>query len=132
MSMTDPIADMLTRIRNGHHGGKTSVKSPASRFRASILDVLEKEGYIRGYTRSEYDNGKAELDIELKYYEGQPVISEIQRVSRPGRRVYSSVGDLPSVNRGLGIYIVSTPKGVMSDHEARAANVGGELLCKVF
>lgn len=132
MSMSDPIADMLTRIRNGHHARKNVVKTPASNLRMSVLDVLEKEGYIRGYSRTDYDGGKSELDIELKYFEGKPVIRSIDRISRPGRRVYSSARDLPKIRRGLGISIVSTPKGVMSDAEARAANVGGEVLCKVF
>ena len=132
MSMSDPIADMLTRIRNGLQAGKSSVKSPASKTRQRILDVLEREGYIRGYSRSELDGNKAELEIELKYHEGIPVIRTLNRVSKPGRRVYSSVADLPRVHNGLGISIVSTPKGVLSDAEAREGNVGGEVLCTVF
>lgn len=132
MSMTDPIADMLTRIRNGLMAGKTVVSSPASKTRQRILDVLEREGYIRGYSRTEGDANKAELSIELKYMEGEPVIRTINRVSKPGRRVYSSVRDLPRVHNGLGISIVSTPKGVLSDAEARENNVGGEVLCTVF
>lgn len=132
MSMTDPIADMLTRIRNGQQAHKTAVVSPFSSMRMRVLDVLESEGYIRGYTRSEFVGGKAELEIELKYYEGDPVISNISRVSTPGRRVYRSVQELPRVRNGLGITIVSTSKGVMSDAEARAENVGGEVLCQVF
>ncbi len=132
MSMTDPIADMLTRIRNGQQAHKTAVVSPFSSMRMRVLDVLESEGYIRGYTRSEFVGGKAELEIQLKYYEGDPVISNISRVSTPGRRVYRSVQELPRVRNGLGITIVSTSKGVMSDAEARAENVGGEVLCQVF
>ncbi len=130
--MTDPIGDMLTRIRNGQRAHKTLVNSPASKLRARLLDVLQREGYIRGYTQLEMDAGKAELSIELKYHEGEPVIREISRVSKPGRRVYSSIKDLPSIYNGLGISILSTPQGVMSDSEARLANVGGEVLCRVF
>ena len=130
--MTDPIGDMLTRIRNGLQVNKPFVTSPASKSRQRILDVLEREGFIRGYERAELDNNKAELRIELKYFEGQPVIRTLNRVSKPGRRVYSSVKDLPRVHNGLGISIVSTPKGVLSDSEARAENVGGEILCSVF
>ncbi len=132
MSMTDPIGDMLTRIRNGQRAGKGSVLSPASRLRERVLEVLQREGYIRGYTRTDYDRGKAELSIELKYYEGEPVIQKIKRVSTPGRRVYSSVKDLPTVANGLGVAILSTPKGVMSDSRARTENVGGEILCSIF
>lgn len=130
--MTDPIGDMLTRIRNGLQVNKPYVTSPASKSRQRILDVLEREGFIRGYERAELDNNKAELRIELKYFEGQPVIRTLTRVSKPGRRVYSSVKDLPRVHNGLGISIVSTPKGVLSDTEARTENVGGEILCSVF
>ena len=130
--MTDPIGDMLTRIRNGLQVNKPFVTSPASKSRQRILDVLEREGFIRGYERAELDNNKAELRIELKYFEGQPVIRTLTRVSKPGRRVYSSVNDLPRVHNGLGISIVSTPKGVLSDSEARSENVGGEILCSVF
>jgi len=132
MAMTDPLGDMLTRIRNGAARRKTSVSTPASKLRARVLDVLQSEGYIRGYSEVEYDNGKAELSIELKYYEGAPEIREIARVSKPGRRVYVSVKSIPQVANGLGITILSTPKGVMADHEAREQNVGGEVLCSVF
>ena len=132
MSMTDPIGDMLTRIRNGLQARKSVVASPASKSRQRVLDVLEREGYIRGYSRVESDGNKAELSIELKYQEGEPVIRTLNRVSKPGRRVYSSVTDLPRVHNGLGISIVSTPKGVLSDAEAREGNVGGEVLCTVF
>lgn len=132
MSMTDPVGDMLTRIRNAQMRGKSKVSSPASSLRARVLDVLEHEGFIRGYARVDYDGGKSELEIELKYYDGEPVIREIHRVSTPGRRVYTSVKTLPVVYNGLGISILSTPKGVMSDAEARNQNVGGEVLCQVF
>ena len=132
MSMTDPIGDMLTRIRNGLQARKSVVASPASKARQRVLDVLQREGYIRGYSRSESEGNKAELSIELKYQEGEPVIRTLNRVSKPGRRVYSSVGDLPRVHNGLGISIVSTPQGVLSDAEARESNVGGEILCTVF
>ena len=130
--MTDPIGDMLTRIRNGQRAHKALVNSPASKLRARLLDVLQREGYIRGYTSLEMDSGKPELSIELKYHDGEPVIREISRVSKPGRRVYSSIKDLPTIYNGLGISILSTPQGVMSDSEARLANVGGEVLCRVF
>ena len=130
--VNDPVGDMLTRIRNALMRGKANVSTPASKLRASVLDVLQSEGYIRGYSRTDYENGKADLDIELKYYEGEPVIREITRVSKPGRRVYSSVKSLPTVANGLGISILSTPKGVMADHEAREQNVGGEVLCTIF
>jgi len=123
MSMSDPLADMLTRIRNGQRANKQAVSSPASKLRQRVLDVLEREGFIRGYVSADSDAGKPEISIELKYHEGDPVIREIKRVSKPGRRVYSSVGDLPRVRNGLGISIVSTPKGVLSDAEARAENV---------
>jgi len=132
MSMSDPLGDMLTRIRNGQNARKTVVSSPASRFRTNVLEVLKREGYIRNFSSIEADTGFKELKIELKYHEGQPVISEIKRVSRPGRRVYSGIGDLPRVYNGLGIAILSTPRGVLSDNEARTANVGGEVLCHVF
>ncbi|MDB2668925.1 30S ribosomal protein S8 [Alphaproteobacteria bacterium] len=130
--MNDPLGDMLTRIRNAQMRGKSSVISPASKLRVWVLDVLKNEGYIRGYSESKLDHGGGELEIELKYYEGQPVIQEIQRVSKPGRRVYSSVKTMPVIRNGLGIAIVSTPKGVMSDNAARDNNVGGEILCRVF
>ncbi len=132
MSMTDPIADMLTRIRNAQLRGKSKVATPASKIRGSVLDVLESEGFIRGYAAVEHGSGKSEFEIELKYFEGEPVIREINRVSKPGRRVYAGVKNLPTVYNGLGISILSTPKGVMSDGEARNQNVGGEVLCTVF
>ena len=131
MAINDPIGDMLTRIRNALQRGRSRVITPASRQRARLLDVLQNEGYIRGYAEIEHDGGKREIEIELKYFDGEPVISEIKRVSKPGRRVYSSVRDLPRVQNGLGIAILSTPKGVMSDHAARENNVGGEILCHV-
>ncbi|MFZ5792177.1 MAG: 30S ribosomal protein S8 [Pseudomonadota bacterium] len=132
MALSDPLGDMLTRIRNGQKAGMNIVSTPASRLRASVLEVLKREGYIRGFSEERRDPGHAELKIELKYHEGAPVIREISRVSKPGRRVYSKIADLPRVYNGLGISILSTPRGVMSDAEARAANVGGEVLCRVF
>jgi small subunit ribosomal protein S8 len=132
MSMTDPLGDMLTRIRNAQMRRKSKVSTPGSRLRANVLDVLKDEGYIRGYSTTEFGNGRTEFEIELKYFEGLPVIREISRVSKPGRRVYAAVDAMPRVANGLGITIVSTPKGVMADHSAREANVGGEVLCKVF
>ena len=132
MSMNDPLGDMLTRIRNAQMRGKSTVRTPASKLRAWVLDVLKDEGYIRGYESAQSAAGLPELEISLKYFEGTPVIREIKRVSKPGRRVYASVKDIPSVRNGLGVSIVSTPKGVMSDANARAANVGGEVLCTVF
>ena len=132
MMMNDPIGDMLTRIRNAQMRGKSTVSTPASKLRAWVLDVLAGEGYIRGYESAKTDNGQGELTISLKYFEGTPVIREIKRVSKPGRRVYMSVKDIPAVRNGLGVSIVSTPKGVMSDAAARSANVGGEVLCTVF
>jgi small subunit ribosomal protein S8 len=129
--MTDPLADMLTRIRNGQRANKRVVEAPASKLRARVLEVLQREGFIRGYERDDRD-GKPVFRIELKYHEGEPVIRVISRVSKPGRRVYSSVKELPRVRNGLGISIVSTPKGVLSDAEARNENVGGEILCTVF
>ena len=132
MVMTDPLGDMLTRIRNGQRAGKSSITSPASKLRVNVLDVLKREGYIRNYKAGEARPGIAELTIELKYHDGTPVIKEIDRVSKPGRRVYSKIADLQRVYGGLGISIMSTPRGVMSDVEARAANVGGEVLCRVF
>ena len=132
MSMNDPIGDMLTRIRNSQLRGKSTVKTPASTLRARVLDVLLSEGYIRGYEKTPTANGQGEFEISLKYYEGTPVIREVKRVSKPGRRVYMGVKDIPTVRNGLVISIVSTPKGVMSDANARAANVGGEVLCTVF
>jgi len=130
--MNDPIGDMLTRIRNSQMRGKSTVSSPASKLRAWVLDVLADEGYIRGYEKSTDERGHPALEISLKYYDGDPVIREVKRVSKPGRRVYMGVNDIPSVRQGLGVSIVSTPKGVMSDAKARAANVGGEVLCTVF
>lgn len=132
MAMNDPIGDMLTRIRNNQMRGKSTVITPASKLRAWVLDVLADEGYIRGYEKITGKDGHPALEISLKYYEGTPVIREIKRVSTPGRRVYLGVKDLPSVRQGLGVSIVSTPKGVMSDANARVANVGGEVLCTVF
>ncbi|MEW5703077.1 MAG: 30S ribosomal protein S8 [Pseudomonadota bacterium] len=132
MAISDPLSDMLTRIRNGQRAHLDSVLSPASRLLAGVLDVLQKEGYIRGYTKREPKQGIREIEIELKYHEGEPVIREIRRISKPGCRVYSGIQDLAKVYGGLGISILSTPKGVMSDHEARVAHVGGEVLCKVF
>ncbi|TMV87200.1 30S ribosomal protein S8 [Thioclava sp. BHET1] len=132
MFVNDPIGDMLTRIRNAQLRGKSTVSTPASKLRAWVLDVLADEGYIRGYEKKESANGQGELVISLKYFEGTPVIRELKRVSTPGRRVYMSVKDIPSVRNGLGVSIVSTPKGVMSDAAARSANVGGEVLCTVF
>ena len=131
MSMTDPLGDMITRIRNGQSARLPAVLTPASKFRVNVLEVLAREGYIRGYERIE-EEGHPALRIELKYHEGEPVIRTIKRVSKPGRRVYSGVREMPRVFGGLGITIVSTPQGVMTDHEARAANVGGEVLCRVF
>lgn len=132
MSMSDPVADLLTRIRNGQMAMKSSVTSPASKLRENLLAALKREGYIRGFSRYNVRCGIDEIKIELKYFEGEPVIREINRVSRPGCRVFSKIKDLPSVYNGLGISILSTPRGVMSDAEARAANVGGEVLCQVF
>jgi len=132
MPMTDPLGDLLTRIRNAQTRGRTTVKTPASSLRRRVLDVLQAEGYIRGYSQAEFATGKNEFEIELKYSDGEPVIREIQRVSKPGRRVYSSVKNIPTIHNGLGISILSTPKGVMADHEARDQNVGGEVLCRVF
>jgi small subunit ribosomal protein S8 len=132
MSINDPLGDMLARIRNALLRHKTSVTTPTSKLRQHVLDVLQEEGYIRGYTQVEYGNGHSEFEIELKYFDGEPVIKDIKRVSTPGRRVYSSVRDLPTVANGLGVAILSTPKGVMSDSRARSENVGGEILCNVF
>src|SRR6202051_1994995 len=131
MSMNDPLGDRLSRIRNAQMRNKSKVSSPNSRLRESVLEVLKTEGYIRGYAVVEKD-GRSEIEIELKYFDGEPVIREIERVSKPGRRVYTSVKNMPLINNGLGVTIVSTPKGVMADHEARDANVGGEILCTVF
>ena len=132
MAMSDPLGDMLTRIRNGQRARMSVVSSPHSKLRSNVLEVLKREGYIRGWSESEMRKGLHELSIELKYHEGEPVIKEIKRVSKPGRRVYTKIKDLPRVYNGLGIAILSTPQGVMSDTEARTANVGGEVLCRVF
>ena len=132
MMMNDPLGDMLTRIRNAQTRGRSSVMSPASKLRCRVLEVLQREGYIRGWFEEELRAGVKELRVELKYDNGRPVIREIKRVSTPGRRVYSKIRELPRHFNGLGISILSTPRGIMSDAEARAANVGGEVLCKVF
>jgi small subunit ribosomal protein S8 len=132
MSMSDPLGDMLTRIRNGQRNQMPVVNAPASRLRTNVLEVLKREGYIRNFEVSNPNAGLLTVEIQLKYHDGQPVIQEISRVSRPGRRVYSKIKELPRVLNGLGITILSTPRGVMSDQEARAANVGGEVLCRVF
>lgn len=131
MNLNDPVGDLITRIRNAHLRGRSKLTSPASNLRARVLQVLKDEGYIRDFREIESGVHK-ELEIELKYYEGAPAIHEIQRVSKPGRRVYSSIKDLRLVRNGLGISILSTPKGVMSDNAARDANVGGEILCEVY
>ncbi len=132
MSMTDPIGDMLTRIRNAQMRNKSSVKTPASKLRGWVLDVLKSEGYIRGYESVTNEYGKQEINVSLKYFDGVPVIRELKRISTPGRRVYAGAKEIPQVRQGLGVAIVSTPKGVMSDVQARATNVGGEVLCTVF
>jgi small subunit ribosomal protein S8 len=131
MALTDPLGDMLTRIRNGQRARKDSVLTPGSKLRARVLDVLQREGYIRGYAEEEMGPAKG-IRIELKYFEGQPAIKHVARVSKPGRRVYSGSKELPRVQNGLGITIVSTPRGVLSDAEARDQNVGGEVLAEVF
>jgi small subunit ribosomal protein S8 len=132
MAMNDPVGDMLTRIRNAQMRRRPKVSTPASTLRARVLDVLTEEGYIRGYARVELKGSEPEFEIELKYYNGQPAIREIERVSKPGRRVYSPVKDLKNVRNGLGVAILSTPKGVMSDSRAREENVGGEIICNIF
>lgn len=132
MSVNDPIGDMLTRIRNAQERGKSKVSTPHSKLRENVLNVLQGEGFIRGFAVVQLGNNKAEIEVELKYFDGAPVIRELQRVSKPGRRVYVSVDSLPTVYNGLGISILSTPKGVMSDADARTHNVGGEVLCTVF
>ena len=132
MSVNDPIGDMLARIRNAQMRGKSKVGIPHSKLRENVLSVLQSEGFIRGFAVVQQGNNKAEIEVELKYFDGAPVIRELHRVSKPGRRVYVSVGSLPTVYNGLGISILSTPKGVMSDADARAQNVGGEVLCTVF
>jgi len=130
--MNDPLGDMLTRIRNAQMRRKGKVSTPGSKLRAHVLEVLQQEGYIRGFSQTDFGNGRTEFEIELKYHEGQPVIRQIERVSKPGRRVYTAVDAMSRVANGLGITIVSTPKGVMADHSAREQNVGGEVLCRVF
>jgi small subunit ribosomal protein S8 len=132
MAINDPVGDMLTRIRNAQMRRRGNVTTPGSRLRGRVLDVLKSEGFIRDYSTTEFGNGRTEFNIELKYFDGQPVIRSVQRVSKPGRRVYASVDAMPRVADGLGITIVSTPQGVMADHEARERNVGGEVLCKVY
>jgi small subunit ribosomal protein S8 len=132
MALNDPLGDMITRIRNAQQRSKSKVSTPGSKLRARVLDVLQIEGYIRGYATVEHRDGRTEFEIELKYFDGNPVIQEIARVSKPGRRVYASVKALPRIHNGLGVAILSTPKGVMADHAARDANVGGEILCTVF
>jgi small subunit ribosomal protein S8 len=130
--MNDPLGDMLARIRNASMRGKSTVRTPASKIRKWVLDVLKSEGYIRGYEEVKSENHLPEIEISLKYFDGRPVIRELRRVSTPGRRVYSGVKEIPQVRQGLGVAIVSTPRGVMSDAQARTANVGGEVLCTVF
>lgn len=132
MAINDPLGDMLTRIRNAQMRRRGKITTPGSKLRARVLEVLQSEGYIRGFNATEYGNGRTEFEVELKYFDGEPVIRSIQRVSKPGRRVYASVDALPRVADGLGIVILSTPKGVMADHAAREINVGGEVLCQVF
>jgi len=130
--MNDPVGDMLTRMRNAQMRGRSTVVTPASKFRSWVLDVLADEGYIRGYERTTDADGHPAIEISLKYFDGTPVIRELKRVSKPGRRVYLGIKDIPQVRQGLGVSIVSTPKGVMSDSAARIANVGGEVICTVF
>jgi small subunit ribosomal protein S8 len=130
--MNDPLGDLLTRIRNAQQRRRPKVSSPASKLRVRVLDVLVDEGYIRGYSRVDHKNGQSELEIELKYANGQPAIRDIKRISKPGRRVYKAVRELATIANGLGVAILSTPKGVMSDQRAREENVGGEILCSVF
>ena len=130
--VNDPIGDMITRIRNAQMRAKAKVSMPGSKQRERVAEVLKTEGYIRGYAAVAHANGRSELEIELKYFEGEPVIREIERVSKPGRRVYASVKALPRINNGLGVRLVTTPKSVMADHDARDANVGGEIICTVF
>jgi small subunit ribosomal protein S8 len=132
MQLNDPLGDLIARISNAQMRKKPKVSTPGSRLRASVLEVLKNEGFIRGYAKVDHKDGRSELEIELKYFEGEPVIREISRVSKPGRRVYVAVRNLPRINNGLGVAILSTPKGVMADHDARDNNVGGEVLCTVF
>ena len=132
MQVNDPIGDLIARINNAQMRKKPKVSTPGSRLRVSVLEVLKNEGFIRGYTSVDHSDGRSEIEVELKYFDGQPVIREMSRVSKPGRRVYVAVRNLPRINNGLGVAILSTPKGVMADHDARDANVGGEVLCTVF
>lgn len=132
MSLSDPLGDMLTRIRNGQRAMKSSVTSPSSKLRLNVLEALKREGFIRGYELSEKEKGKPEITIELKYYQGRGVIEHVSRISKPGRRIYSGVKELPTIRNGLGVAILSTPNGVLSDNEAREAHVGGEVLCKLY
>ena len=132
MALNDPLGDLLARIRNAQMRKKSKVSTPGSKLRAHVLDVLKTEGFIRGYASVAHASGRSELEIELKYFDGEPVIREIERISKPGRRVYVAVRNLPRINNGLGVAILSTPKGVMADHAAREANVGGEIICTVF
>ena len=132
MQVNDPIGDLIARINNAQMRKKPKISTPGSRLRVSVLEVLKNEGFIRGYTSVDHSDGRSEIEVELKYFDGQPVIREMSRVSKPGRRVYVAVRNLPRINNGLGVAILSTPKGVMADHDARDANVGGEVLCTVF
>ena len=132
MAINDPLGDMLTRIRNAQMRKRLRVSTPGSKLRARVLDVLKAEGYILGYNSTEFGNGRTEFEVELKYYDGEPVIKSIARVSKPGRRVYSTVSTVPRIANGLGMAILSTPLGVMADHEARERHVGGEVLCTIF
>ena len=132
MQVNDPVGDLIARINNAQMRKKPKISTPGSRLRVSVLEVLKNEGFIRGYTSVDHSDGRSEIEVELKYFDGQPVIREFSRVSKPGRRVYVAVRNLPRINNGLGVSILSTPKGVMADHDARDANVGGELLCTVF
>ena len=132
MSMSDPLGDMLTRIRNAQMRNMSTVKTPSSKLRSWVLDVLKSEGYIRGYESIKNDIGRDEIEVSLKYFDGNPVIKELKRISKPGRRVYAGAKQIPQVRQGLGVAIISTPKGIMSDMQARATNVGGEILCTVF
>ena len=132
MSLSDPLGDMLTRIRNAQRARHSVCVAPASKLRANVLGVLKREGFIRGYSSTDFGNGRTEFEIELKYFDNLPVIRKIERVSKPGRRVYSAVDAMPRVANGLGVSILSTPKGVMADHAAREQHVGGEVLCTVF
>ena len=132
MAINDPLSDLISRINNAQMRKKPKISTPGSRLRVSVLEVLKNEGFIRGYTSVDHSDGRSEIEVELKYFDGQPVIREMARVSKPGRRVYVAVRNLPRINNGLGVAILSTPKGVMADHDARDANVGGEVLCTVF